>query len=67
MLFVYAFVTFVAVLIAYLAKRELFLNRLDELQKFNNHQGPAIVTDGFDGIPRYPMALNVERIHNEDS
>ena len=54
------------IFIILLAKHELFHERLNVLQKFNNWQGPPIMTSGREGIPRYPMPLYVEKIEDED-
>jgi len=57
----YTFVTIIAIVIGIAVKHELFTERLNVVQNFNNSQSPTAEASGFDGVPKYPMAVHAEK------
>lgn len=64
-LLVYIILSIISLFVTLKARHEMFLERVHCLDNFNNLNGPARLTSGHYGMPKYPMSINAE--HVEDS
>ena len=59
---VYILGTIITILIVVMATHEVITERLNIIQNLNNSQIPVTGASGHDGIPKYSMAVHVERV-----
>jgi hypothetical protein len=58
----YTIATFITIVIVSVARHELISKSYIDVQAFNNSPNSTAVTSGHEGIPRYPMTVNVEKV-----